>query len=170
VDQLGLLHEILTSVPGREVKTLAHVGKAGLARLQFLSDHFARVVLIDEGVERGGPSRHRFDVVLAVDALARPSLDELDAVLGRVRDCVVEGGLLLATFPATPKDRVAREMRLRGSDGDRAGRRLHEVDLQYRLRRTGFRGVRIRRIQDERDASPSSSEALLCMAVRRANN
>lgn len=192
-DPLELLHEILLSVPGREVKTLAHVGKAGLPRLQFLSNHFERVVLIDEAVERVGPpwsmvdptddassrlaprepiqpSRHRFDILLAVDALARSSLGELDTVLGRVRECVVEGGLLLATFPAAPQDRVAREMRLRGFGGDHAGRHLHEVELQYRLRRAGFRGVRIRRIHDENDADPSSCESLLCMAVRRANN
>lgn len=190
--QFELLHEILAGVPGREIKTVAHVGRAGPSCLQFLSAHFAGVALIDETVKHVSPlwtaaealeaetslqtldpiqpSCHRFDVVLAVETLARPALEDLDVVLETVRACVVEGGLLLATFPAARQERVAREMRLRGDDEHAVSPRLHEVELQYRLRRAGFRGVRIRRILDESDPTATAGESLLCMAVGRANN
>jgi len=190
--QFELVHEILAGVPGREIKTIAHVGRAGASCLQFLSGHFAGVVLIDEAVERvsplwtesealeGGsslqtldvirPSCHRYDVVLAVETLARPTLEDLDVALERARGCVVEGGLLLATFPAARQERVAREMLLRSDGAQFDAERLHEIELQYRLRRAGFRGVRIRRILDETYERAESGESLLCLAVRRANN
>lgn len=174
--QFELLHEILAGVPGHEVKSVAHVGPVGASCKQFLSDHFASVAMIDETgaplqtLDPIQPSRHRFDVVLAVETLARPALEDLDVVLERVRGCVLEGGLLLATFPAAPQQRVAREMRLRGDAAHPGSSRLHEVELQYRLRRAGFRGVRIRRILDESVAAAATGESLLCVAVRRANN
>jgi len=190
--QFDLVHEILASVSGRGIKTVAHVGRAGASCLQFLSTHFSGVALIDDAVERvsplrsaaeildGGPfpqtlevirpSCHQFDIVLAVESLARSDVRDLDAVLERVRGCVVEGGLLLATFPAAQQQSVAREMRLRNGDSHLTSLRLHEIELQYRLRRANFRGVRIRRILDESGARAERGESLLCMAVRRANN
>lgn len=190
--QFEVLHEILANVPGREIKSVAHVGQVGASCLQFLSAHFSSVALIDNAVERVSPlhsasdvletglssqtfdlirpSRDRFDVVLAVETLARSAVKDLDAVLERVRGCVVEGGLLLATFPAAAREVVAREMRLRNDGSHSASRRLHEIELQYRLRRAGFRGVRIRRNLDETEARATRGESLLCMAVRRANN
>ena len=138
--QFELVHEILAGIPGREIKTVAHVGRAGASCLQFLSAHFAGVVLIDEAVERVSrhwtepetlatgsslrtldpirPSSDRFDVVLAVETLARPTLEDLDVALERVRGCVAEGGLLLATFPAARQERSGRP----GAGGRFAGR------------------------------------------------
>jgi hypothetical protein len=164
--QFELVHEILAGVPGRENKTVAHVGPAGESCLQFLSAHFAGVVQIDPIHS----SCRRYDIVLAVETLARPTLEDLDVALERVHGCVVEGGLLLATFPAARPESVAREMLLRGDTADGGAERLHEVELQYRLRRAGFRGVRIRRILDEAYERSESGESLLCLAVRRANN
>ena len=190
--QFELLHEILANVPGRDLKTVAHVGRASASCLQFLSTHFADVAQIDRAVERVSPLRsapgildagvppqtleiigppgRRFDIVLAIDTLARSDVCDLDAVLDRVRGCIVEGGLLLATFPAAQKQSVAREMRLRNGDSRLASLQLHEIELQYRLRRAGFRGVRIRRILDMTQAGVERGESLLCLAVRRANN
>ena len=180
--QFDLLHEILANVPGRENKTVAHVGRPDASCMQFLSAHFSGVALIDDALERVSPLRpapevletgsacHRFDVVLAVETLARPVLEDLDAVLERVRGFIVEGGLLLATFPAAPRESVAREMRLRSDDSHSSSTRFHEIELQYRLRRARFRGVRIRRILGETVSQATRDESLLCMAVRRANN
>ena len=168
--QFELVREILAGVPGREIKTLAHVGRTGASCLQFLSAHYAGVVQIDEAVQGTRPPRRHYDVVLAVESLARPTLEQLDVALERVRGCVVEGGLLLATFPAAAEERVAREMLLRSGGADRGAARLHEIELQYRMRRAGFRGVRIRRILDETYERTDSGESLLCLAVRRANN
>ena len=108
--------------------------------------------------------------MLAVETLVRPVLEDLDAVLERVRGFIVEGGLLLATFPAAQRESVAREMRLRNDDSHPSSTRFHEIELQYRLRRARFRGVRIRRILDENVSRETRDESLLCMAVRRANN
>jgi len=190
--QFDILHEILANVPGREIKTVAHVGQADASCLQFLAAHFSSIVLIDDAVERVSPLRsasemletgasfqnlevirpacHRFDVVLAVETLARPVLKDLDSVLARVRECIVEGGVLLATFPAAQRESVAREMHLSSDDSHPDSMRLHELELQYRLRRAGFRGVRIRRIVDETASPATRRESLLCMTVRRANN
>jgi hypothetical protein len=44
--------------------------------------------------------------------------------------------------------------------------RFTEVDLQYRLRRAGFLGVRIRRFS----GSAGRPGVLLALATRRANN
>jgi len=181
-EQFDTLREILANVPGREIKTLAHVGRPDASCMQFLSAHFSGVALIDDAVERVSPFRpasevletgtacHQFDVVLAVETLVRPVLEDLDAVLERVRGFIVEGGLLLATFPAAQRESVAREMRLRSDDSHPSSTRFHEIELQYRLRRARFRGVRIRRILDENVSRETRDESLLCMAVRRANN
>ncbi len=45
-------------------------------------------------------------------------------------------------------------------------RTFHEVELQYRLRRAGFQGLRLRRFRRE----PGMAETILSMAVRRACN
>jgi hypothetical protein len=44
--------------------------------------------------------------------------------------------------------------------------RFLEMELQYRLRKAGFQGIRIRRIEGDGEEPPS----LLSLAVRRANN
>ena len=61
-------------------------------------------------------------------------------------------------------------MLLDGGDATPAPSEFHEIELQYRLRRAGFRGVRIRRIIDETVSPATHGESLLCMTVRRANN
>jgi hypothetical protein len=186
------VHQILSHLPGRLGKTIAHLGSADAAMLQFLASSFAHVIAIHDtspGLSRTrlacaelgiefrrralgdlGSSGDRFDVLLAVDALARAEVVGLDAILARTRSSLVEGGLLLATFPAAPHAPVAYEMRLRDTEGRCPSPRLHEIELQYRLRRAGYRGVRIRRLRESGEPGAASQESLLCMAVRRANN
>ncbi len=152
-------------------------------RLQFLAGQFAHVVAIqphpcgEPGVEyrrqlpvAPGPFARPFHVVLAVDSLARPTPPELDKALGSVQRSLVEGGLLLATFPAAPRETVACAMRLHGAPSRGRGLMLHEVELQYRLRRAGLRGVRTRRLPSGDGVLARGQQTLLCTAVRRANN
>ena len=112
------------------------------------------------------PLRGRIDVLLADGTLARDDPARLDEALGHALGCRTEGGLLAATVPAVPRADAAREVRLRvgATASDPA---LHEVELQYRMRRAGFRGVRILRLEATAGADP---DRLLCLAVRRANN
>jgi len=92
-------------------------------------------------------------MAVAVDSIVAPSVPELDLILGRVSAALVEGGIFLATFPAAVS-------------GEARAASLHEVELQYRLRRAGFQGLRLRRFGRE----PGLAETILSMAVRRACN
>ena len=161
---MELVQQLLMRLPGREAKTVVHLGTAPLARLRTVAEGFERLVVartLGELVPLDG----RVDVVLADGTIGRRDPAELDAVLEHVLRCLTEGGLLAATFPAPPATAAAREMRLRVAGAASAERLpLHEIELQYRLRRSGFRGVRVLRFDSPRGAR------LLCLAVRRANN
>ena len=147
---LEILRDIVSRLPGRESKTVAQLERSSLA----LAD-LARL-----------PGR--VDVVLADGTLWRDDLVQLDALLDQALGCLTEGGLLAAAFPAAPRGSAAREVRLRIPGATAApALGLHEVELQYRLHRAGFGGVRVLRL-----AAPAGAESdcLLCLAVRRANN
>jgi hypothetical protein len=185
-----IVNEILAAVRGHRTKTVACLGRPSPARLRFLAGQFARVVAFRDATDTDEPSgsqadeanvEHRsgspfdltsfqgsFDVVLAIAPLTDGNLTDLDRRLTRIHDSLVEGGLMITTFPAAPCGPIAREMRLRGAV-DPPNPAFHEIELQYRLRRAGFRGVRVRRLHDV-EASGRSSERLLAAAVRRANN
>ena len=145
---LEILREILSRLPESASKTVASVGPsprawADLARLA-----------------------GRADVVLADGTRAGDDLLQLDAALLRARHCLTEGGLLAAAFLAAPRGPAAREMRLRIPGRPSSGAAgLHEVELQYRLQRAGFRGARIVRV-----THGDGTDCLLCLAVRRADN
>ena len=126
--------------------------------LRWLPDHASRVVSLDPTSGRFDPSvsTRRWDVVVAVDSIVAPNVLQLDAILERVWAALVEGGVFLATFPAT----------VSGEPDTSDPRTLHEVELQYRLRRAGFQGLRLRRFRRE----PGVAETILSMAVRRACN
>jgi hypothetical protein len=105
------------------------------------------------------------DVVVAIDAIAAPRLADFDAALEVVCQSLVEGGLLLATFPAAPKRTILRAMLLDHGDDTPAPVAFHEIELQYRLQRAGLRGTVMRRIADD-----GGRESLVCRVVRRADN
>ena len=161
---MELVQQLLARLPGRASKTVAHIGPAPLARLRTLATDFERVVVVGRGLGDLTLLETRVDVVLAEGTLGRRDPAALDAALEQVLRCLSEGGLLAATFPASPATGAARAMLLRDRAPLPSTLELHEIELQYRLRRCGFAGVRIRRLD-----SPQGP-CLLCLAVRRANN
>lgn len=185
-----MLYRILGNVPGRSSKTIGDFGVSEPSRLQFLAAHFGRVIAIDDAhaslrriagvcaeldVEpcRRSPSAllryaRCLDIALAVDFPVDIAVRAVDDALDQMRDCLVEGGLLLATVRAYRRGSVASPMSLQAGDGWPGG--MHELELQYRLRRIGLRGVRICRLGKGETPEALEDESLLCMAVRRANN
>ncbi len=177
----------LGRLPARETKTVADLGCGLGARLPLLAARFGEVIAVDyapAGMARLRRRYHnlgiefrrrdlrdlcpfysRLDVAIAIDSIVGPRLSDFDRVLQQVRRCLVEGGWLLATFPAAPKNTIARAMLLDGGDETPAPREFHEIELQYRLQRAGLRGAAIRRTIDH-----EGREALVCRAVRRADN
>jgi len=185
-----ILRDMLAKLPGRRRMTVADLGCGRGSLLPFLASHFRRVVAVDyapatlaaaRGTAAGlgvefrrrdlrdlTPFRNRLHVAVAVDSIVGPRRADVDRVLEQVHQSLVEGGLLLATFPAAPRSGPPRPVALEGlgEDGDGEGPlRFTEAELQYRLRRAGFRGLRIRRFP-----GGPAPDGLLCLAVRRANN
>lgn len=97
-----------------------------------------------------------FDVALATDLI---SPQELPIALGELHRLLVEGGVLLLTVQARGRDEVPFSMI---ASPERA---WHELELQYRLQRAGFQGLRIRRMDAD-----DGGQRFLVMAVRRALN
>ena len=181
---LAHVRQILEHLPDRERKTVGDLGRRRAQPLPLLESLFQRVLLVDsdEGarkpvgrVTEAGMARCtlgdldrlrvRLDVTVAVDAIVGPRSRDVDRTLVLVHGALVEGGVLVATFPASPWSDRPFTMQL----GPRASERepqFHEVELQYRLQRAGFQGVRVRRVH----SGIERRERLLCMAVRRAWN
>lgn len=186
--ETGLVHDLLKRIPGRRKMTVADLGCGRGEWLDFLSRHFGHVVAIDyapvtlaaarrscrhEGVifrrrdlRDLSPFRGCLHVALALESVLGPGVEDVDRMLGEVHASLVEGGLFVASFPARPKRGAPIAMPLAGFPVPEGPLRFSEVDLQYRLRRAGFRAVRIKRIP----ASAGRGSLLLCVATRRANN
>jgi len=175
-------------IPGRRGLTVADLGCGEGRLVPFLADRYARVIAVDyapaslaearkrqprENVQYRRrdmrdltPFREAFDVAVAVQSIVGPRRADVDRILRQVWRSLREGGLLLALFPAA--DRVGEPVPLvlgETHDGPEPLRFL-ETELQYRLRRAGFLGLRIRRFEGD-DTRPG---ALLARASRRANN
>lgn len=181
------LEEILFKIPGREDKTVADLGCGFGDRLPFLAAHFKQVIAVDYAAgilsraqrECSGldidfqrrdlrdlrPFKGQLDVAVAVDSILGPRPGDVDRVLQQVHSSLQEGGILLATFPAASPGSRPIELRLGEDNGDLV-HMFHEVELQYRLARAGFQGVRVRRFNGLEDRP----ETLLSVAVRRACN
>jgi len=177
----------LGRLPHRKTKTLADLGCGLGARLPLLVGKFGEVIAVDyapAGMARLRRRLHnlgiefrrrdlrdlcpfygRLDVAIAIDSISGPRLSDFDRILQQIRRCLVEGGLMLATFPAAPKATIARAMLLDGGEETPAPTQFHEIELQYRLQRAGLRGAAIRRVVDH-----EGRETLVCRAVRRADN
>jgi hypothetical protein len=132
---------------------LTREGELGAPELDLAFDRFEILNLSRESLDVPDAS---VDVLVAIDAFAPGKLP--DGIV-RARKLLVEGGVLLMTAPARARDE--RPFPLNGIP-DRA---WHELELQYRLRRAGYQGLRIRRIDGDDDG-----QQLLAMAVRRAHN
>jgi len=171
----------------RETKTIADLGCGLGTRLPLLAAKFGEVIAIDyapAGMARLRRRYHnlgikfrrrdlrdlcpfygRLDAAIAIDSICGPRLADFDRILSQIRHCLVEGGLLLATFPAAPKNTIAKAMLLDHGEASPAPAEFHEVELQYRLQRAGLRGTAIRRIGNH-----DGGESLVCRAIRRADN
>lgn len=179
------VREALDGLPATHRGTVADLGCGTGTWLSFLAERFERVVAVDyapatlatarlrcvdprvsfrrRDLRDLTPLRRTLDVAVALDSIVGPRTEDVDRILAQVHGGLVEGGILLATFPAASRDAGLRPVALAGDapgSPDDLPLRFQELELQYRLRRAGFRGLRIRRVE------PS----LVCMAVRRANN
>jgi hypothetical protein len=140
------LREILRKIPPRNQRTVVELTRRDLLDVEPLPDGISLVILLDAELD-------------LASACGRQTLE-------RIYSALSEGGLLVATFPAVVADGARIEMPLCDAGRRSPSCALHEVDLQYRLFRTGFQGIRIRRFS----ADAQQPEMLLCMAIRRANN
>lgn len=188
-DQSAVL-ELLHRIPGRRNMTAADLGCGRGAWLPFLLGNFRNVVAVDyapvslavarrlyagtgvvfrrRDLRDLTPFRGTFHVALALESIVGPRTSDVDRVLEQVYLSLVEGGMMVATFPARPRRGGPVPMHLRDRDEAREEGPLHfnEVDVQYRLRAAGFRGVRLRRFEGTLNRSPM----LLALASRRGNN
>ncbi len=179
-----ILRSTLLQVPRRAHKTVADLGCGEASLTRFLASHFANVTAVDYAPETlfrnrsecAGPNvtfrrrdlkdltpfRNSFHVAVAVQSITGPSTADVDQVLSQIWSSLVEGGLLMATLPAGVPGR--RPVTLAVADPARPRGPFHEVELQFRLRRAGFQGVRIRRVEGP------DRPVLLALAVRRGFN
>lgn len=182
------LEEILQRIPGRAHLTVADLGCADGERLPLLGAHFGRVLAVTRtatgvaAVRRAGREHNvectvcdlaglsaltgSIDVALALNVEAVLHDVPLDRFIQQVHDVLVEGGILLMSVPAAKRMGGPVELRLGKVSQPDVRRSFHEVELQYRVHRAGFLGLRIRRFA----ASDDRLGTLLCMAVRRASN
>jgi len=181
------LHAFLLRIPGRKRMTVADLGGDDGERLGFLADHFGEVVALATTsgqsaraltsperarvrVHRVDPTdlgrfASRFDIALAIDVI-KPRTQTCDRILPQIYRSLVEGGILMATFPAAPRIGGPVRLRLSSDDPPRERHDIHEVELQYRLRRAGYQGLRMQRLTE-----PGSGRVILaCVAARRAHN
>jgi hypothetical protein len=154
------VREILRALPGAERMTVVDLTSGPGVQAGFLETHFARVLAVDLATldleRRDLPGA--CDVVVAVETI-EPGVT--DALFETVHGALVEGGVFLATLAARARD--PRPFPLRGEMPPGG---FHEVELQYRLRRSGFQGIRLCRFRGQ----DGEADTILCMAVRRALN
>jgi hypothetical protein len=161
------LREILRKIPSSNRRTIidlsrgAGVASAFLDRNELPEFDILRRELTDIKQVAGGA-----DLIILVDAELDLASASGRTALERIYSSLKDGGLLVAAFPAVIANGTQIELRLGETDHAQPSFALHEVDLQYRLFRTGFQGIRIRRFK----ADDEQRESLLCMAIRRANN
>ena len=183
-----VLERTLRSIPERELKTVADLGCGTGAQLPLLASCFKRVVAVDyapavlsqarrlaDGLDVEFRRRDlrdlkplwgRLHCAVAMESILGPRSSDIDRVFEQVRRCLVEGGVFVSTFPAVARDAGPYPLTLNEEEDLETVHRFHEIEVQYRLRRAGFRGVRIRRLT----AGDNHPEILFCHASRRANN
>lgn len=154
------VRDILRGLPDCERKYVADLTRGPSTHLSFLAACFESVITVDLREHAIEPLAMPpdLDVIVAVDTVVAKGADDLFV---SIHDALVEGGVFLSTL--TARARGPRPFPMRGGEA-RSG--FHEVELQYRLRRAGFQGLRMRRFRRE----IHEPDTILCMAVRRALN
>ncbi len=182
------LLELLGGLPRRRLKIVADLGCGTGRLLPFLTRRFRKVIAVDyapaslalarrvcvgrdvtfrrRDLRDLAPFRNSLDVAVAVRSIVGPRPADVDRILAEIRGSLVHGGLLAAIVPATVPGETMIPMRLASDPPGPGMIGFHEIELQYRLRRAGFDGVRIRRF----DAAEGCPGALLFTAARRADN
>jgi cyclopropane fatty-acyl-phospholipid synthase-like methyltransferase len=182
------LADILQRIPDRAPMSVADFGCRSHPCLSLLATGFGKVLAVAESeidlaaARKSCPDDNvryavcdftdltRFagsmDVVVAMDVPRLLQGAPIDAFIEGLHGCLVEGGILLMSVPAAKRMGGPVELHLGKRPGDHKRTCYHEVELQYRIRRAGFQGLRIRRFE----AADDRTGTLLCMAVRRAIN
>ena len=186
-EALALL-DILEQLPDKKKMTAADLGCGTGTLLPFLAARFREVVAVDyapaslaiarrtcpkgrvifrrRDLRDLTPFRQSFHVAVAVESILGPRPRDVDRMLHEIHGSLVDGGVLLATVPARGRRGAPVMMPLGNLARFEGEVRFTETDLQYRLRKAGFAGVRLRRFA----ASATRPEMFLAMGVRRANN
>jgi hypothetical protein len=163
--QAEALEQALLRIPDPERKVVASIGFANRMMVPLLKRRFARVRTVDQSP---AAFRNRFHVAVALASLPSASRG-VDRFLHEVYGSLVEGGLFLGTVPAADRSGEPIRLTLSGESPEEDRPAYHEIELQYRLRRAGFQGIRIRRVEGIYD-DPDNRPFLVCVAARRAFN
>ena len=177
----------LARMSAPQTRVVADLGAQFVGQHRRLASQFNELVLLDSSAQRIAalrrdvdpkqvtcrrrdlrdltPFHGKLDAVLSCGPLEARSLADLDRSWHEAGRCLREGGLLLGTYPASPRETIARAYLL--DDGKTpVPPTMHEVELQYRLQRAGLRAATIRRAPDRM----GETEQLVFRAVRRADN
>ena len=152
--------DIVARLPAGAEATVLQLLRGPTRPLPILAERFGRVVAID--ISERGVERLEYDgrcqAMLALDAF---DPRQADATLAWARASLIEGGVLVGSVLA-----VGGSPRPFPMTDDRDGAGFHEIGLQFRLRRAGFQGLRLRRLAADGD----EPERIVFMAARRALN
>lgn len=159
-EHLRALAAVLLRVPDRADKRAVVFGDDAGLGVELL---FGSAVRLDRAGRGAGPRAH---LVLALDVPLGPARAELDAAIARAHHRLFEGGLLLCALRATARSAVLHALTLSSTDAAPLPAAIHELELQYRLRRAGFPAPRLRRFDGRRGAGGW----LVALAARRAWN
>jgi len=158
------IHHLLLRLPDRHRGALGVFGAVPDGALVLLAARYERVV--GRTCCRPAELRRlavRLDAAIAHDLFRGATRAAVDGTLAALHDSLVEGGLLFATFPALASRGRPYALWPRAELPE--GGPYHEIEVQYRVRRAGFRGLRLWRV-----AEPGSAPRLLALAARRACN
>lgn len=192
------LLDYLDALPGRERMTVADLGCGIGNLLPFLCERFREVVAVDFSAKMLRRARRncahknvrfvrrsildlscfadRFDVVVSVNSVLSPRLDEVDRALASMASTLKPGGTLAGIFPSmesvlyesvlavenqrdrgVPQEQAIRRARRMApgrydfvlglfTDGDDRQKFYYSFELRKRLQRAGFRGAQFGKV------------------------
>ena len=158
-----VVRTILGRLPGARQRTLALIAGERMPGRSLLAAQFGEVIeLPHPGALRSVREPRSIDVALA--DMRDASRDELDSMLLRLWDRLSEGAPVILTLRAAARGERPTPLIPPAGTGALRSLAWHEVEVQYRLRRASFQGVRARRFR------AASGPVIVAIAVRRAWN